>query len=416
MTSLHDIVCPSIGWLSVVFAVLEVAGQTPAIYTLLVKSVVNQHGKGNRWLSDDGKWTCMFIRMYTVVIYWPVVSVDGKLVVEDESGKITWHYKTTPVDDLEGKLAEAVAACGSIEFLQSKGVSLRSGDSPRDNQGAASDAVAGEPVNGSPSILFMDVRQTLSQGNLTTAATEPVMANQPTEPSPETRQESPVINTSEPLTQAPVTQPYPTTRQQGLLLDVPWQDMASNKPGESISGLTGPSFEAGRVGEEATARQLDAIISAITVGTGTKAFALHSLPLTDRMDVDHVFTFRGGVLLVNSKNCKPMVIRNDSVKYADTGELVRGTWLQTAHRNVDALRGKLASMGYVTIAGLLPIMPVFAMWGEFTVVGKPSADFVAGNVLSEYVRNFDSNRIATLSDSLISALESDMRRSTFWLG
>lgn len=395
MKSLPDTVCPSIGWRSVVFAVLEVAGQTPAIYTLLVKSVVNQHGKGNRWLSDDGKWTCMFIRMYKVVIYWPVVSVDGKLVVEDESGKITWHYKTTPVDDLEGKLAEAVAACGSIEFLQSKGVSLQSGDSPRDNSGAVPDAVAGE---------------------LHDAATEPVMPTQPTGPSPETRQESPVINTSEAPTQAPVTQPYPTTRQQGLLLDVPWQDMASNKPRESISGLTGPSFEAGRVGEEATARQLDAIISAITVGTGTKAFALHSLPLTDRMDVDHVFTFRGGVLLVNSKNCKPMVIRNDSVKYADTGELVRGTWLQTAHRNVDALRGKLASMGYGTIAGLLPIRPVFAMWGEFTVVGKPSADFVAGNVLSEYVRNFDSNRIATLSDGLISALESDMRRSTFWLG
>ena len=192
--------------------------------------------------------------------------------------------------------------------------------------------------------------------------------------------------------------------------------MSSNKPGESISGLTGPSFEAGRIGEEATARQLGAIISAITMGTGTKAFALHSLPLTDRMDVDHVFVFRGGVLLVNSKNCKPMVIRNDSVKYADTGELVRGTWLQTAHRNVDALRGKLASMGYGTIAGMIPIRPVFAMWGEFTVVGKPSADFVAGDVLSEYVRNFDSNRIATLSDGLISALESDMRRSTFWLG
>lgn len=364
-------------------------------YDLLVKSVVNQHGKGNRWLSDDGKWTCMFIRMYGVVVYWPVVSVDGKLVAEDESGKITWHYKTTPVDDLEGKLAEAVEACGSIEFLQSKGVSLQSGDSPRDNQGAAPDAVAGEPHD---------------------SATEPVMPTQPTGPSPETRQESPVINTSEPPTQTSTTQSSPTTRQQGLLLDVPWQDMASNKPGESISGLTGPSFEAGRVGEEATARQLDAIISAITMGTGTKAFALHSLPLTDRMDVDHVFTFRGGVLLVNSKNCKPMVIRNDSVKYADTGELVRGTWLQTAHRNVDALRGKLASMGYGTIAGLLPIRPVFAMWGEFTVVGKPSADFVAGNVLSEYVRNFDSNRIATLSDGLISALESDMRRSTFWLG
>lgn len=337
----------------------------------------------------------MFIRMYGVVIYWPVVSIDGKLVVEDESGKITWHYKTTPVDDLEGKLAEAVEACGSIEFLQSRGVSLQSGDSPRDNKGAVSDAVAGE---------------------LRDAATEPVMTTQPTEPSPETRQESTVINTSETPTQTPATQPSPTTRQQGLLLDVPWQDMASNKPGESISGLTGPSFEAGRAGEEATARQLDAIISAITVGTGTKAFALHSLPLTDRMDVDHVFTFRGGVLLVNSKNCKPMVIRNDSVKYADTGELVRGTWLQTAHRNVDALRGKLASMGYGTIAGLLPIRPVFAMWGEFTVVGNPSADFVAGNVLSEYVRNFDSNRIATLSDGLISALESDMRRSTFWLG
>lgn len=379
-----------------VFAVLEVAGQTPAIqYTLLVKSVVNQHGKGNRWLSDDGKWTCMFIRVYGVVVYWPVVSVDGKLVVEDESGKITWHYKTTSVDDLEGKLAEAVEACGSIEFLQSKGVSLQSGDSPRDNSGAAPDAVAGEPHD---------------------TATEPVMTTQPTGPSPETRQESPVINTSEAPTQAAATQPSPTTRQQGLLLDVPWQDMASNKPGESISGLTGPSFEAGRVGEEATARQLDAIISAITVGTGTKAFALHSLPLTDRMDVDHVFTFRGGVLLVNSKNCKPMVIRNDSVKYADTGELVRDTWLQTAHRNVDALRGKLASMGYGTIAGLLPIRPVFAMWGEFTVVGKPSADFVAGNVFSEYVRNFDSNRRATLSDGLISALESDMRRSTFWLG
>lgn len=375
--------------------VLEAAGQTlSSQYNLLVKSVVNQHGKGNRWLSDDGKWTCMFIRMYGVVIYWPVVSVDGKLVVEDEPGKITWHYKTTPVDDLEGKLAEAVEACGSIEFLQSRGVCLQSGDSPRNNQGAVPDTAAGDPR---------------------AAAAEPVMTTQPTEPSPATKQESPVITPVTP-TQTPATQPSPTTRQQGLLLDVPWQDMASNKPGESISGLTGPSFEAGRAGEEATARQLDAIISAITVGTGTKAFALHSLPLTDRMDVDHVFTFRGGVLLVNSKNCKPMIIRNDSVKYADTGELVRGTWLQTAHRNVDALRGKLASMGYGTIAGLLPIRPVFAMWGEFTVVGKPSADFVAGNVLSEYVRNFDSNRVATLSDGLISALESDMRRSTFWLG
>lgn len=359
-----------------------------------MKSVVNQHGKGNRWLSDDGKWTCMFIRMYGVVIYWPVVSVDGKLVVEDESGKITWHYKTTPVDDLEGRLAEAVEACGSIEFLQSKGVSLQSGASPRGNQGEVGDAVTVEPRYD---------------------ATETAVSDHPVESSLEDRRES--TASAPAATMRPsATQPSPTTRQQGLLLDVPWQDMASNKPGESISGLTGPSFEAGRIGEEATARQLGAIISAITIGTGTKAFALHSLPLTDRMDVDHVFVFRGGVLLVNSKNCKPMVIRNDSVKYADTGELVRGTWLQTAHRNVDALRGKLASMGYGTIAGMIPIRPVFAMWGEFTVVGKPSADFVAGNVLSEYVRNFDSNRIATLSDGLISALESDMRRSTFWLG
>jgi len=55
------------------------------------------------------------------------------------------------------------------------------------------------------------------------------------------------------------------------------------------------------------------------------------------------------------------------------------------------------------------------MWGEFTVVGQPTVPFVAGQVLDEYMRAVDANRTATLDDRLIAALESDMRRSTFWL-
>lgn len=82
---------------------------------------MDQHGKGDRWLSDDGRWTSMFNRMYRLVTYWPVVSVDGKTAVEDEAGRLQWKCKKTPLADVSSELKTAIAACNTVSFLADKG-------------------------------------------------------------------------------------------------------------------------------------------------------------------------------------------------------------------------------------------------------------------------------------------------------
>ena len=361
-----------------------------------MKKVVDQHGKGDRWLSDDGRWTSMFNRMYRLVTYWPVVSVDGKTAVEDEAGRLQWKCKKTPLADVSSELKTAIAACNTVSFLAGKGELRRvdaettTTDSRPDDD---TDAVITHPSTNDGNGQVSNATGTVNEQQVGSSA---CMVHE------STTIESSII-------------PRWPRKGNGLTLTIPWRDMAINKPGDSIRGLAGSGYEAGVRGEEWTAGKLTEISGLLESKTGSKTFTLHSLPLTDRMDVDHVFACRAGLFLLNSKNCQPLLVRGDVVKRQSTGEPLQSTWVQTAHGNVDALRGRLATIGYSSVAGMLPITPVFVMWGESTVVGQPTAPFVAGQVLDEYMRAVDANRTATLDDRLIAALESDMRRSTFWL-
>lgn len=221
-------------------------------------------------------------------------------------------------------------------------------------------------------------------------------------------------------------EPAPTTMDAVETLEPQWEDMLSRRPGaslrEAMSGVAADknksyAYQKGIRGEELTASVLEPLVDA-----ESNEFVLHSVPLTGKMDIDHILVDRAGIFIVNSKNYNRLTVNRDKIEYESNGvmKLVTDTWIQTAARNAEIIRGKLMAYGYD--ARSIPMHILFSVAGDLNVIRTPdvpagcaSIAFMNYKNVPEYVHSIDAERSVQLSPRLMRFMRIDMRRSSFWV-
>ena len=210
-----------------------------------------------------------------------------------------------------------------------------------------------------------------------------------------------------------VTKPV-TTNDNGWrqLLNVPWSDLARNKPGQTMSqSVPSPT---GLIGEQSTARALNTV-------KAERLFVIHSIPVRSNCDIDHVVICSRGIFIMDSKNVtNGYRVDGDSTEYLGHDGWTAFDVQKDLMKHKDLVRQRLRDRGYGAVASARGLItPAVVMWGGQAEKSTPDADdpaveFVNGAMLVSWI--IDGVRHpAIISDSLANALYNDMRRSTFWL-
>lgn len=183
------------------------------------------------------------------------------------------------------------------------------------------------------------------------------------------------------------------------------------------TGMDKYAYQKGINGERLTAKILEPLID-----SDSHEFILHSVPLTDRMDIDHILVNRSGIFIINSKNYNKLTVNRDEIEYENKGimKLVKETWIQTAARNAETVRGKLMAYGYD--ARMIPMHILFSIIGGLNMIRNPdipagcaSIAFMEYRNIPKYIHSMDDERKIQLSSQLMRFMQIDMRRSSFWL-
>ena len=349
-----------------------------------------------RYVSNDGKYSFYpFYGETKTIYYWKVLKIVDGVVYEDRSSKtMRWKYGEDYVPSAD--VLRAMKACGSIEWaVRDKHIPA----SVAEKILAASKALE-EHVDGP------DADKKAPAGPSVTAG-----------PGRES------VSGREPVSGRGLA---PTTMDAVETLEPQWEDMLSRRPGaslrEAMAGVVADknksyAYKKGIRGEELTASVLEPLADA-----ESNEFVLHSVPLTDKMDIDHILVDRAGIFVVNSKNYNRLTVNRDQIAYESNGVMkpVTDTWIQTAARNAEIIRGKLMAYGYD--ARSIPMHILFSVAGDLNVIRTPdvpagcaSIAFMNYKNIPEYVRSIDAERSVQLSPRLMRFMRLDMRRSSFWV-
>ena len=343
-----------------------------------------------RYVSNDGKYSFYpFYGQTKTIYYWKVLKIAGGVVYEDRSSKtMRWKYGEDYVPSAD--VLRAMKACGSIDW-----------------------AVRDKRIPASVAEKILAAAKAL-EGHVTE---QPANGQAPANPS-----------VTAGLGHEPVSGSWlaPTTMDAVETLEPQWEDMLSRQPGaslrEAMAGCAADknksyAYQKGIRGEELTASVLEPLVDA-----ESNEFVLHSVPLTDKMDIDHILVDRAGIFIVNSKNYNRLTVNHDQIAYESNGVMkpVTDTWIQTAARNAEIIRGKLMAYGYA--ARSIPMHILFSVAGDLNVIRNPdvpagcaSIAFMNYKNVPEYVHSIDDKRRVQLSPRLMKFMRLDMRRSSFWV-
>lgn len=341
-----------------------------------------------RYVSNDGEYSFYpFYGQVKTIYYWKVLKIVDGVVYEDRSSKtMQWKYGEDYVPSAD--VMRAMKACGSIDWAvrdkhipASVAEKILAASKALEGHGAEPDG--DEQVPASPS-------DTAGPGH------EPVSGRRLD----------------------------PTTMDAVETLEPQWDDMLSRQPGASLreSMARGAAdknyaYQKGIRGEELTASVLEPLVD-----SEANEFVLHSVPLTDKMDIDHILVDRAGIFVINSKNYNRLTVNRDKIEYESNGVMkpVTDTWIQTAARNAEIIRGKLMAYGYA--ARSIPMHILFSVAGDLNVIRNPdvpagcaSIAFISYKNVPEYVHSIDDERRVQLSPRLMKFMRLDMRRSSFWV-
>ena len=262
-----------------------------------------------RYVSNDGKYSFYpFYGQTKTIYYWKVLKIVDGVVYEDRSSKtMRWKYGEDYVPSAD--VLRAMKACGSIEW-----------------------AVRDKHIPASVAEKILAASKALEEHGDEPDANKQAPANP--------RQAPAGPNVTVGLGREPVSGSglAPTTMDVVETLEPQWEDMLSRRPGaslrEAMAGVAADknksyAYQKGIRGEELTASVLEPLADA-----ESNEFVLHSVPLTDKMDIDHILVDRAGIFIVNSKNYNRLTVNRDQIAYESNGVMkpVTDTWIQTAAR------------------------------------------------------------------------------------
>lgn len=173
------------------------------------------------------------------------------------------------------------------------------------------------------------------------------------------------------------------------------EDLALISPGTHIAHSRGESYKQGLLGEQRTALEL---LSLERRGWRT----LHSVPLTDTKDIDHLLIGPAGVFAVNTK------LTDYPVEYRDPSVYVGGyrkDWRENQLHTTTACEGKLGGATGMDIS----VESLVVVWSPIAPTG---ADWlVHGEQLTEYLSTFPH----VLDPALVEYMYSQARKKTTWI-
>lgn len=175
--------------------------------------------------------------------------------------------------------------------------------------------------------------------------------------------------------------------------ELPWDDLAERAPGESIEYLGGYAAEAGVAGEQRTAGVLS------TLGWRV----LHSIPIGENKDLDHLAIGPAGVFAINTKATSYKVEVRDQLLLVDGYEKA---WEESIERDAGLVSDVLSA----ALRCEVEVFGVVAVWSRGGVVGDEVDWLIPGDELAQALSG-DPRR---LSDVMVETIYAAARRSDTW--
>lgn len=348
----------------------------------MARKMLNDNKK-ERYVSDDEKYSYYPWYGQKKIVYWKILKIDNNIIYEDRNSKtMQWRYDKDYIPSAD--VIAAMESCGSIDWAVER--------------------------NNITDGMALKIRSALKplESHETTVSDNNMNASIPVNPF---------------ITNAPKPDMNHVEQHSMETLEPSWDDMMNREPGESLTeamngtGMDKYAYQKGINGERLTAKILEPLID-----SDSNEFILHSVPLTDRMDIDHILVNRSGIFIINSKNYNKLAVNRDEIEYENNGIMkpVKETWIQTAARNAETVRGKLMAYGYD--ARMIPMHILFSIIGDLNMIRNPdipagcaSIAFMEYRNIPKYIHSMYDERKIQLSSQLMRFMQIDMRRSSFWL-
>lgn len=336
----------------------------------------------SHYVSNDMKYSYWLVQEKHLIRYWKITGIDDGIIHEDDSMKMSWKYDEDYIPSAD--VIAAMESCGSIDW-----------------------AVKRKHITDGMALKIRSALKPL-ESHETMVSDNNMNASIPVNPF---------------ITNAPKPDMNHVEQHSMETLEPSWDDMMNREPGDSLTeamngtGMDKYAYQKGIDGERLTAKTLEPLID-----SDSNEFILHSVPLTDRMDIDHILVNRSGIFIINSKNYNKLTVNRDEIEYENKGIMkpVKETWIQTAARNAGTVRGKLMAYGYD--ARMIPMHILFSIIGDLNMIRNPdipagcaSIAFMEYRNIPKYIHSMDDERKIQLSSQLMRFMQIDMRRSSFWL-
>lgn len=179
-----------------------------------------------------------------------------------------------------------------------------------------------------------------------------------------------------------------------------WTDLAAREPGHSIMGLDGSNFRTGVDGERRTAGVLTPLLY-----RGWKI--LHSVPIADHRDLDHVLIGPGGVWVINTKTTTHKVTPS-AVDGKITLSGNNWPWLAGARDDAAAVTRIMRNRIDPQLPAARPLIAVWTdvEWDPFSIL-IPAGSAVAAIEKTPHPEG-------QLTDRTVDVVFAMLRRSTTW--
>lgn len=201
--------------------------------------------------------------------------------------------------------------------------------------------------------------------------------------------ESPVVHESNSADQK--TDRVDETEQNDVVC-LPWEhdDLYYRMPGETISNIkhNGTSFSKGVQGERMTAGMLSKL------PTG---YVLHSVPMRETKDIDHLYIDANGIYAINTKTRIASTSRTDIAKS-----------VKSIIADAEYISSRFTDLMGVSIT----VEPLIALWAENDELSSEFSTVVLGKDLHDYLMNNTAEM--TYSRRLIEQLFMYARQEQTW--
>ena len=212
----------------------------------------------SHYVSNDMKYSYWLVQENHLIRYWKITGIDDGIIHEDNSMKMSSRYDEDYIPAAD--VIAAMESCGSIDW-----------------------AVKNKHITDDMALKIRSALKPL-ESHETTVSDNNMNASIPVNPF---------------ITNAPKPDMNHVEQHSMETLEPSWNDMMNREPGESLTeamngtGMDKYAYQKGINGERLTAKILEPLID-----SDSHEFILHSVPLTDRMDIDHILVNRSGIFIL----------------------------------------------------------------------------------------------------------------------